>query len=154
VAAAAELQQAIGYPLLSAQALENAAVLHAEQGDTKAARSAYLQAVGIYNGIGAAWDIMRADTRLRRHNIRRGTQGARRRPATGWEALTPTEQKIAHLVAGGQSNPDIASQLFLSRYTVESHVSHILIKLNARSRFEIARAVAGQEHRRVHGASR
>jgi DNA-binding CsgD family transcriptional regulator len=147
VRAAAELLQSTGYPLFSAQALENAAVLYAEQGDTAAARTAYLQAVGIYSGLGAAWDIRRADARLRRYNIRRSARGARRRPATGWEALTPTEQKIARLVADGQSNPDIASQMFLSRDTVKSHVSHILIKLNARSRFEIARAVAGQEHR-------
>ena len=56
--------------------------------------------------------------------------------------------------AGGQSNPDIASQMFLSRYTVKSHVSHILIKLNARSRFEIARAVAGQKHRQSRQSGR
>jgi hypothetical protein len=29
-----------------------------------------------------------------------------RRPASGWAALTPTEVKIVHLVAEGQSNPD------------------------------------------------
>ena len=116
----------------------------------KAARTAYLRAVEIYHGLGAAWDIRRADTRLRRHNIRRGTRGTRSRPASGWEALTPTEQTIAHLVASGQSNPDIASQLFSSRYTIDSHVSHILVKLNARSRFEIARAIAGRgDHRAV-----
>ncbi len=139
VRAAAELIQSFGFPLFSAQALENAAVLYAEKGDTTAARAAYLRAVGIYRGLGADWDIMRADTRLRPHNIRRGIRGPRGRPATGWDALTPTEQKIARLVAGGRSNPDIASQLFLSRHTVEAHVSHILTKLQAKSRVEIAR---------------
>jgi DNA-binding CsgD family transcriptional regulator len=142
VRAAAEALRRIGYPLFSAQALENAAVLQAEQGDTHAARITYLEAIDIYSDLDAAWDIIRADTRLRQHNVRRGTRGSRRRPAVGWEALTPTEQKIARLVAAGQSNPDIANHLFLSRYTVESHVSHILTKLNARSRVEIAR-VAG-----------
>ena len=142
VRAAAELLRSIGYPLFSAQALENAAVLHAEKGDTTAARAAYLQAIGIYRDLGADWDILRADTRLRQHKIRRGSRGARRRPAAGWDALTPTEQKITHLVAEGLSNPAIASQLFLSRYTVQSHVSHILIKLNAKSRVEITRAAA------------
>jgi tetratricopeptide (TPR) repeat protein len=71
VAAAAELLQAIGHQMFTAQALENAAVLHAENGDTKAARTAYLQAVGIYSDLGAAWDITRADTRLRQHGVRR-----------------------------------------------------------------------------------
>jgi DNA-binding CsgD family transcriptional regulator/tetratricopeptide (TPR) repeat protein len=143
VGAAAEMLQSAGYPLFSAQALENAAVLHAEQGDTAAARTAYIQAVSLYDRMGADWDIRRADARLRQHGVRRGRRGARGRPATGWQALTPTEEKIAHLVALGASNPDIAGQMFLSRYTVETHVSHILAKLNARSRVAIARA-AGQ----------
>ena len=47
--------------------------------------------------------------------------------------------KIARLVAGGQSNPDIAAEMFLSRNTVQTHVSHILAKLGARSRVEIVR---------------
>jgi DNA-binding CsgD family transcriptional regulator len=140
VQATASLFQAIGFPLFRAQALENAAVLHAERGDTAAARSAYFEAIDIYSELGAAWDIMRADTRLRRYNIRRSTRGVRRRPATGWDALTDTERRIAGLIADGLSNPDIASQLFLSRSTVQTHVSHILTKLNARSRVEIALA--------------
>lgn len=141
VQTAAGLFQTIGYPLLSAQALENAAVLHAERGDTKAARSAYLKAIDIFSDLGAAWDIMRADTRLRQYNVRRGTRNVRHRPTTGWDALTSTEQKIARLIAEGLSNPDIASRLFLSRNTVQTHVSHILTKFNARSRVEIARAI-------------
>ena len=144
VRSAADLLQSSGFPLFSAQALENAAVLHAEHGDPAAARTAYRQAIAIYRDLGAAWDIMRADTRLRRHNIRRSGPGPRRRPAQGWDALTPTEQKIAQLVAEGLSNPDIASQLFLSRNTVQTHVSHILTKLNAHSRTQIARAFKRQ----------
>jgi DNA-binding CsgD family transcriptional regulator len=151
VAAAAELLQEIGYPLFNAQAMENMAVLHAEKGEHAAARAAYRQAVGIYSSLGAAWDIMRADARLRQHGIRRGSRGIRRRPTTGWEALTPTEQKIAHLVADGLSNPDIAGQMFLSRNTVQTHVSHILTKLDARSRLQIARAVPRQRHRGTRG---
>jgi DNA-binding NarL/FixJ family response regulator len=60
-------------------------------------------------------------------------------PAHGWEALTPTERLVAGLVALGRSNPDIATELVLSRSTVQTHVSHILAKLGARSRMEIAR---------------
>lgn len=138
---AAELFKTYGYPLISGQALENAADLYAAEGDTKAARSAYLQAIDIYDDLGAAWDIRRADTRLRKHNIRRASRRTRPRPDQGWEALTPTEQKVAVLVAEGLSNPDIARQMFLSRNTVQTHVSHILTKLNARSRQQIARAV-------------
>lgn len=146
VLAAAALFRSSRYPLFAAQALENAAVLHAAQGDATAARTAHLQAVKTYRDLGATWDIRRADARLRQHGIRRGTRAPRRRPAAGWQALTPTEQKIARLVADGQSNPDIATQMFLSRNTVQSHVSHILTKLNARSRIEIARTADAQQH--------
>ena len=136
---AADTFHSIGRLLFQAQALENAAVLYAEHGEPAAARTAYLEAIDIYTDLDAAWDIIRADARLRPYNIHRGRRGPRRRPATGWESLTPTERKIAELVAAGQSNPDIATQLFLSRRTVATHVSHILTKLNARSRVDIAR---------------
>ncbi len=137
----------IALPLFRAHALENAAVLLAGRGDTEAARVTYADAVQIYTGLDAAWDILRADTRLRPLGIRRGSRGPRRRPVTGWRALTPTEIKIAELVAEGRSNPDIAAGLFLSRRTVQSHVSHILAKLGAHSRIDIAREAS--RHRRT-----
>jgi len=77
--------------------------------------------------------------RLLRHPARPVRVAFRGRPATGWEALTPTEVKVAYLVADGQSNPGVAAALFLSRNTVQTHVSHILAKLGARSRAEIIR---------------
>jgi predicted ATPase/DNA-binding CsgD family transcriptional regulator len=69
--------------------------------------------------------------------LRRG-RGPRRRPATGWESLTPTEEKVVELVAQGLSNPEVASQLFMSRKTVATHVSHVFAKLGIRSRTELA----------------
>jgi DNA-binding CsgD family transcriptional regulator len=123
-----------------AWALEDAAVLLAGLGEQAAARQAFTSATREYARIGAEWDLQRADARLWSHGIRRGRTG--RRPATatrGWAALTPTEIKVAELVAEGQSNPNIAAELFLSRNTVQTHVSHILAKLGARSRAEIIR---------------
>jgi DNA-binding CsgD family transcriptional regulator len=131
-------------PLNSGQALEDAAVLLAGRGDLPAARRAFTDAAGVYHALGAAWDIRRADARLRRYGIRRGRGGRRVTPVHGWEALTPTETKIARLVADGRSNPDIAAELFLSRNTVQTHVSHILAKLGARSRAEIIRQALRQ----------
>ena len=104
-------------------------------------RSAWigLAALVLLSWSGRAWDGRRADSRLRPLGIRRGTRGPRRRPATGWQALTPTEVRVAELVAEGRSNPDIAAELLLSRRTVQGHVSHILAKLGAHSRIDIAR---------------
>ncbi|MGH2935148.1 MAG: LuxR C-terminal-related transcriptional regulator, partial [Gaiellaceae bacterium] len=52
--------------------------------------------------------------------------------------LTARELEVARLVAAGDSNPEIAAALFLSRKTVERHVSNILRKLGARNRTELA----------------
>lgn len=50
------------------------------------------------------------------------------------EALSEREGEILRLVADGLSNREIAEQLFLSRYTVESHVKRIYRKLAVSSR--------------------
>jgi DNA-binding CsgD family transcriptional regulator len=126
-------------------ALEDLAAVLAEGGAEEEARAALNEAVTLYEGLGAHWDIRRADGRLRPFGIRRGARGPRGPRATrGWDALTPTEIKIATLVGAGQSTSDIASSLFLSRRTVQKHVSNILAKLGAKSRVEIVREVLHQ----------
>jgi DNA-binding CsgD family transcriptional regulator len=93
----------------------------------------------------ARWDIRRAEGRLRPHGIKLGVRGRRpARPTSGWKALTPTEVKIAALVARGDSTADIARSLFLSGRTVRTYISHILTKLDAKSRVEIAREALRQ----------
>jgi DNA-binding CsgD family transcriptional regulator len=52
--------------------------------------------------------------------------------------LTPREDEVAELVARGLSNATVAHRLSLSPATIASHVSHILEKLGASSRVEIA----------------
>jgi DNA-binding CsgD family transcriptional regulator/tetratricopeptide (TPR) repeat protein len=142
VLAAARYFEEAGRPLERAQALEDAAVLAAVRDELPAARQALTAATAVYDSLGAQWDARRAAARLRPYGVRRGRAGYRKRPATGWGALTPTELKIAYLVAAGRSNPDIAAELYLSRNTVQTHVSHILAKLGARSRAEIVSAAA------------
>ena len=48
--------------------------------------------------------------------------------------LTFREKEILNLVAQGLSNREIAEQLFVSRYTVESHIKHIYRKLSVTKR--------------------
>jgi len=54
------------------------------------------------------------------------------------EELTGREIDVARLVARGMTNGQIADELFISRKTVSTHVSHILAKLGMTSRTEIA----------------
>ena len=53
--------------------------------------------------------------------------------------LSRRELEVARLVMEGASNPEIAAQLFLSRKTVERHISNALAKVGARNRTELAR---------------
>jgi len=54
----------------------------------------------------------------------------------------PASAPWAYAAAQGQSNPRIADQLFLSRRTVQTHVCHILAKLDLHSCVEIAREIS------------
>jgi DNA-binding NarL/FixJ family response regulator len=74
-----------------------------------------------------------------------------RRGITRGAALTEREHAIAQLIAEGASNPEIAQQLFLSRKTVERHVSNVLQKAGVRNRAELAARVVELE---VEGAHR
>jgi DNA-binding CsgD family transcriptional regulator len=94
---------------------------------------------------GATTVLELADQALRRLGVRTWRRGA---AAT---LLTEREQEIVRLIAAGASNPEIAQRLFLSRKTVERHVSNVLRKVGVRNRAELAARVAELE---VEGAHR
>jgi DNA-binding CsgD family transcriptional regulator len=64
------------------------------------------------------------------------------RPASDADILTPRERQAAGLIAQGLTNKGIAAELMISQRTAESHVEHILAKLQFTSRAQIAAAVA------------
>lgn len=130
--------RAVGPAVELPAALEDLAAVLAERGQDEEAKDALNEATSRYEGMQAQWDIRRAESRLRAYGIRRSRRGGRGPRATfGWEALTPTEVRIAALVARGDSTPDIARSMFLSRRTVQTYISRILAKLGAKSRVEI-----------------
>ena len=158
VLAAAAYHGSAGRPLRRAEALTDAAVLLAARGGTAPARDWFDEAVALYREMGARWAIRGASARLGEFGIRPrpDDDGARSTPGgfggvvppgkqSGWESLTPTEAKIAGLIAAGRSNPQIAAELSLSGATVRAHVSRILAKVGARSRLEVAASAARRQ---------
>ena len=90
-------------------------------------------------GMGALSEQGLAVQQLRVLGVRTWRRGQTGEGRTGQEgALSTRERQIAELVAAGASNPEIAEALFLSRKTVERHVTNILAKLGARNRVELA----------------
>ena len=69
-------------------------------------------------------------------------RGQRKRPASGWGSLTPTELDVVRLVNEGLGNNDIATRLFVSPRTVQSHLTHVYTKLGLTSRVQLAQEVA------------
>jgi DNA-binding CsgD family transcriptional regulator len=65
----------------------------------------------------------------------------RRLLATGVDALTPTERRVATLAAEGHTNREIAQSLFVTLRTVETHLSSVFRKLNLSSRTQLAPAL-------------
>lgn len=57
---------------------------------------------------------------------------------TGLDELSPREREIAGLISQGASNPQIAETLFLSRTTIERHVSNIFLKTGIKNRTQLA----------------
>ena len=135
---AAQTLEDLGFVLAAAYAWEECACLHAAAGDRQRATAAMERALSTYEAVGASTDRGRLLSRMRALGVRRGPR-VKHAPATrGWAALTPTERQVADLVHQGLTNPEIAARLFVSPRTVQSHVSHILAKLDLRSRVEIA----------------
>jgi DNA-binding CsgD family transcriptional regulator len=97
----------------------------------RAARSYLEQAATIFEVLGARLWAGRARAELTRVGGATQVRGE----------LTPTERRIALLVAEGKKNREVADALFISPKTVEANLSRIFHKLGVRSRTELSRRV-------------
>jgi DNA-binding CsgD family transcriptional regulator len=68
--------------------------------------------------------------------------GERKRPTSGWESLTPAERDVVRLVTEGLANKDIATRLFISPRTVQTHLTHVYTKLGLTSRVQLVQEAA------------
>lgn len=120
-----------------------------------------------------AWallDLARAEVRSNRRSVAAGTAGAAlelttemgaaplaaraedlrrdlradRHQDPAWAPLTAREFEVARLIADGRTNAEIAAELGIAPKTVSAHVEHILDRLGAGRRAEVAAWVAGR----------
>jgi DNA-binding CsgD family transcriptional regulator len=136
--AAAELMRETGRVLEAARAAEAAGT-----------RELLEEARAAYERAGAVHDLARVALSLRGLGAHRGVRGRRQRPRSGWDALTETELRVVRLAAERLTNPEIAERLFISRRTVQTHISHALTKLGVASRRELAAEAVRQAGWRI-----
>ena len=102
------------------------------------------EALLVYGPAGAEHDGARARRRLRDLGVRRRRTLGPPGPREGLAGLTPTERAVVRLVAEGRTNQQVATRLFVSPHTVNTHLRNAFTKLGVRSRVELARLVAAQ----------
>jgi DNA-binding CsgD family transcriptional regulator len=100
----------------------------------KPAQTSLEEALAVFDDLGARLWSQRARAGLERT----GGSG-------GSGQLSPTERRVAELVAEGRTNKEVAEALFVSVKTVEANLSRIYHKLGVRSRSELTRRLARSE---------
>jgi DNA-binding CsgD family transcriptional regulator len=125
-------------PVELAEAREEAGLALARRDQRRDGGALLRQALSDFAALGANGDVVRVRARMQAFGLR--ARPAAQRATTGWDALTPTERRVAERAAAGLSNRRVADELFLSRYTVETHLKHAFTKLGITSRVELALA--------------
>lgn len=130
---AVELHEGVGRPFDRARTLLVYGETLRRARRRRLARETLSEALAEFERLGAEPWAERARAALARI-------GGRTAAASG--SLTPTEQRIAALVADGKSNKEVAAELFVTVRTVETQLSRIYAKLGLRSRTELSAHLA------------
>jgi DNA-binding CsgD family transcriptional regulator/tetratricopeptide (TPR) repeat protein len=115
------------------------------ESDSRRAAEEFRRAGDESAAVGAATEQQMAELGLRRLGVRTWRRGQARHGEDALGGLSERESQIATLIAAGNSNPEIAGRLFLSRKTVERHVSNILARTGARNRTDLARLLSARK---------
>jgi DNA-binding NarL/FixJ family response regulator len=118
----------LGMPFDAARTLITLGITRRRLKLLRAGREALQTAVGMLTGLGSDGWAARAQAELDRFGGRRTAAG-----------LTPTEERVAGLVASGLSNKLVAREMAVSVSAVERHLTRIYEKLGVRSRTELVR---------------
>lgn len=124
--------EAVGDPFGRARALLGLGVVRRRGHRKRPAREAIDAAVDAFETIGASGWAAKARAELARIGGRAPRDGE----------LTPTERRLAELVAEGRSNKEIAAALFVTPKTVGTTLSRLYAKLGVHSRTELIRRLA------------
>ncbi|MPZ86152.1 MAG: hypothetical protein GEV28_39585 [Actinophytocola sp.] len=108
----------------------------ARLGGWRASAELLEQALRAFDELGAARDVARVCRVFRGLGLPLPYPWRGGRRSYGSQ-LSPREHEVAALAAAGKSNREIATRLFLSQRTVESHVARVLRKLGGRSRRDL-----------------
>jgi DNA-binding CsgD family transcriptional regulator len=106
-----------------------------------AARTALREALGLFERLGARPWADRTAAELAATGIRAVPAKASRARI---DVLTPQELQIARMVAAGLNNTEAAAAMFLSRKTVETHLTRVYRKLEIRSRTDLTRLLVAE----------
>jgi DNA-binding CsgD family transcriptional regulator len=98
------------------------------------------EAIRRFEAMGATAAVEAARREMRRCGMRSVPAGARSSTRAHPMGLTRRESEVLAEICAGRTNVEISDQLFLSRRTVDHHVSSLLAKLGVSSRAEAAEA--------------
>jgi DNA-binding CsgD family transcriptional regulator len=96
-------------------------------------------ALKIFDGLGARPWAARARAELAASGVKDRRITMTTAGPKSLEELSPQELRAARIAARGQNNIEVAAALFVSRKTVEAHLTRVYRKLGIRSRTELAR---------------
>jgi DNA-binding CsgD family transcriptional regulator len=123
-----------GQPFELARTLLVLGVVHRRARQRRQARETLTEAERMFEQLGARLWAEQARAELARIGGRTGSP----------TELTPSERRIAELVADGKTNKEVAAILVVADRTVESALTQIYRKLDVRSRTELARKLAAR----------